>query len=117
MSRTVESNCIGYAFYKLGITDKEIPQYSSDIDLNKYFQTVDDPENACAIAVLTKREENYVLQHIALLDFKNRVVIHRQAYGCPVKHITYHEFRRDWDDPGFFIKFLQLKKSLIVKED
>lgn len=84
----IESNCIGYAFYTLGLIAKERVKstgYWEDL-IEPHFREVGKLKDARALAVVRKAPD-YLVLHMMVVDRSNPFwVFHRPDMGVPVVH-------------------------------
>lgn len=109
------SNCMGFAYWKLGLIAKEHFIDPGDLKgLLKDFDKVDFLEEAEAIAAIETDNEEHV-RHIIVIDPEDRsFVVNRVGYAAPLKRVSLISMLSQFDkntglNRGGTIKVLYLK--------
>jgi hypothetical protein len=108
-----EPNCAGYALHELGIKDKESYVDPEKFNWADYFYRVENAEEADAVIVIYTNElEGERLEHIAVLDRKNKNLIrHRRSYGTKVTPDTVKNLQERFSNPIFEVFYVKLATS------
>lgn len=128
-SRNQNVNCVGAAFYLLGLTDTEMylnPKHKK-WTIAGYFDVIGRelepgkmPDEAAAIGIWFAKQRRYF--HLGVVSpFDRDVVIHRQNYGHPLTETTQPEIFASYLDAQIFwsegiaIDYLKVKAQLPSK--
>ena len=111
--RIGRQNCLGFAFYVVGIEKTE--QYLLLEELSKYhdrIRIVDDPSDAVLVGAVLKDAVTYHLWHVAVLDPRDEsrttVLQREQEYG-EVKRLPLNQAFERYERTGKEIKYFALR--------
>lgn len=111
MSIETGSNCIGYAYFILGLQSVEkgiqIGLFSETLER---FQVVPEKNEAVAVAITIGKNNEEVVVHMALLDQETRAfIVERKAEGAPVSITSYTELLNRYSHPRYKVRLLNVK--------